>query len=401
MNDLDREYTRTHPWINFSLDLQRAPHALWLLLGEARSKCERLGCIPLPPRMARGLLQVALVKGLRGTTAIEGNTLTEEQVEKIVTKKPDVPPSQDYLKKEVENVLTALNGVTEELKESESNPRLTTGVIQGFNRDVLRDLELEEGVIPGAIRTYPVGVPPNYRGAPYQDCEYLVDRLCEWLEDSTNESLGLAMEIIKAIVAHLYMAWIHPFGDGNGRTARLVEFHVLVTAGVPVVAAHLLSNHYNLTRDRYRRELSRASESGGDVIPFIMYALEGFVEQLSDQLETIQQHELGLSWRDFVNEYFELRTSPAEYRRKDLLMALSSCAEPVKRRDIRTIHPRIEEAYRGKTRKTITRDLNWLKKHCLVLENDKGYSARVDIILGFLPFRRNIKSSSSIAPQQL
>ncbi len=38
------------------------------------------------------------------------------------------------------------------------------------------------------------------------------------------------------------MAWIHPFGDGNGRTARLLEFLILARCGmVPLPAAHLLS----------------------------------------------------------------------------------------------------------------------------------------------------------------
>jgi hypothetical protein len=73
--------------------------------------------------------------------------------------------------------------------------------------------------------------------------------------------------ILKAMVAHLYLAWTHPFGDGNGRTARLIEFHILLSAGVPSPAAHLFSNHYNQTRAEYYRQLDRASKSGGH--PFL------------------------------------------------------------------------------------------------------------------------------------
>ena len=49
----------------------------------------------------------------------------------------------------------------------------------------------------------------------------------------------MAEGILKATLAHLYIAWIHPFGDGNGRTARLVEFMLLSRAGVPSPSAHL------------------------------------------------------------------------------------------------------------------------------------------------------------------
>jgi Fic/DOC family len=40
--------------------------------------------------------------------------------------------------------------------------------------------------------------------------------------------------LVKAILAHLYIAWIHPFGDGNGRAARLMELRILLEAGVPM-----------------------------------------------------------------------------------------------------------------------------------------------------------------------
>jgi len=41
---------------------------------------------------------------------------------------------------------------------------------------------------------------------------------------------------------------IHPFGDSNGRTARLIEFYILLRAGLPDMVSHILSNHYNDTR---------------------------------------------------------------------------------------------------------------------------------------------------------
>ncbi|MBW2661693.1 MAG: Fic family protein, partial [Deltaproteobacteria bacterium] len=37
---------------------------------------------------------------------------------------------------------------------------------------------------------------------------------------------------------------MHPFGDGNGRTARLLEFEALLSSGVPAPSSQLLSNHY-------------------------------------------------------------------------------------------------------------------------------------------------------------
>ena len=59
------------------------------------------------------------------------------------------------------------------------------------------------------------------------------------------------------------------------------------------LAAHLLSNHYNLTRDgvlSFNSTLS--SKTNGDIIPFIKYALEGFVDGLNEQILTFKFHQL-------------------------------------------------------------------------------------------------------------
>jgi Fic family protein len=240
-----------------------------MALGEAQSKCEHIAGVPLQPSTSHELHQIYLAKGVLATTAIEGNTLTEEEVRQLVEGKLKVPPSKDYLKREAENITTAYNQIADRLLKGESAD-LTVPDIKNFNRLVLEGLPLEEGTEPGKIRRGSAVV-GNYRGAPAEDCEYLLQRLCEWLngEDFKKaENLATAFSLLKAIMAHLYLAWIHPFGDGNGRTARLVELQILVAAGIPKPAAHLFSNHYNQTRQEYYRQLDRASKSGGDVLPF-------------------------------------------------------------------------------------------------------------------------------------
>ncbi|MCY3923933.1 MAG: Fic family protein [bacterium] len=77
----------------------------------------------------------------------------------------------------------------------------------------------------------------------------------------------------------------HPFADGNGRTARLLEYAILARSGVvPFPAALLLSNHYNLTRDRYYRELEAADRSG-TITGFVQYAVQGLVNGLREQTD--------------------------------------------------------------------------------------------------------------------
>jgi len=52
-----REYERTHPFISFKISMERAPAKLWILLGEAQSKCEHLQGVPLPLSVQKDLTE--------------------------------------------------------------------------------------------------------------------------------------------------------------------------------------------------------------------------------------------------------------------------------------------------------------------------------------------------------
>src|SRR5690349_8362317 len=93
----NRLFTRTHPWLTFSVTLKEARPALWLMLGECQSKCDHIARVPLRPNTAQELLRLYLAKGVLATTAIEGNTLSEEEVVRHLEGKLDLPPSRQYL----------------------------------------------------------------------------------------------------------------------------------------------------------------------------------------------------------------------------------------------------------------------------------------------------------------
>ena len=393
-----REYERSHPWIGFTLDLRVASTGLWTLLGRAVARCEQIAEAALPPGNAEDMQKLYLVKGVQATTAIEGNTLSTEQIRARVEGRLDLPPSQEYLGREVDNVVRACNAIAAELLHGPI--RLTPERILAFNSQVLDGLEehLEDGVVSGEIPVHAVGV-GRYRGAPRQDCAFLLAKLCGWLDEERRDIslLGderadrVATAILHAIIAHLYIAWIHPFGDGNGRTARLVEFMLLARAGVLLTSAQLLSNHYNLTRAEYYRQLDRASRANGgrgDPIGFVLYALRGLVDGLEEQCRYISAIQLSIAWEHFMFRRFrEERRSPALSRRRELVLALTAEDEPVPRALLRRLNPALAELYAGKTDKTVTRDLNWLMQQRLIEKRPHGYRARVDLMLSFRPPR--------------
>ena len=384
-----RRFQETHPWLTFNADLRKASPELWMMLGECQSKCEHLAKYPLTPDIAAEIHRMYMAKGVLATTAIEGNTLSETEVRNILEGKLKLPPSREYLEQEVNNIINECNRVLREI-DAGHEPLLSTDRIKQINGKVLEKLGLEEGVVPGEIRRHEVIV-AIYKGAPAEDCHFLLNQLCDWLNDpdyfgTATDARSIVNGVLKAVLAHLYLAWIHAFGDGNGRTARLVEFQILISSGVPSPAAQLLSNHYYETRTEYYRQLHLASKSN-DILPFIMYAVRGFLDGLKAQLAVVKQYVLDQVWKNYVTDQFLDKTKAADLRRRDLIEDLSRIKEPeaVPFHQLSLISPRVAKHYAKKTSRTLKRDVQELYKMRL-LTFDKGrIRARKEEILAFLP----------------
>jgi Fic family protein len=401
--DSSRSYAESHPWISFTFDLKRLLEIDFVRVGEALSKCDHIAGVPLPPAVARNLHEVYLVKGIHATTQIEGNSLSEDEVRARVEGDLKLPESQEYLGKEVDNILAACNMVGEELAAGR-DMRLTTERIKQFNAMILDGLPDEDGVVPGQIRTKGVGVGAVYRGAPAGDCEFLLGELCTWLEQLTEDAGPLwrrSMGVIRAILAHLYLDWIHPFGNGNGRTARLMEFQLLLEAGFPSPACHLLSNYYNRTRTRYYQVLRETSH--GERYPswkFVSYAMQGFVEELREQLAVIQSHQLGTAWINFVHDADLGRSQPTARRRRALILALpGNVGELTPISALARLTPDLAACYAGKTRKMLTRDINTLRDAGLLVRDGSAVRPALEQMFAFLPLQK--PPAVSDAEQQL
>ncbi len=385
-------YQETHPWITFSLDLGTDPQLLLYNLGRACALTKELATAAVSPEIHRELNHISLIKGVLGSTAIEGNTLTEKEVEDILESRSRLSPSRQYLGQEVMNVVDACNEIVMDVCTESPSP-LTPDYICRLNRLVLKNLKLGEDVQPGVVRQHSVLV-GNYRGAPAGECVELLRRLCEWLSSDTfrseKENMHIALAIIQAIVAHIYLAWIHPFGDGNGRTARLVEVFLLLRAGVPVPAAHLLSNFYNSTRSRYYTELSELSRPKQGVYPldgFISYAVEGLVDGLENQLSLVASFHLRVIWENHVYSQFRKKKGEYHKRLRDLLLSLPIDGN----RRISSMNDLLPELYhehyRNKTLRTLQRDLRALIDEGYLETTPAGYRPKTEILQSMLPKR--------------
>lgn len=364
-----RGYLRTHSFIDFNLDLNQLDWRAWHTLGQVEESLSQLADTLLPPGQERGLYELWLLRGARATIAIEGNTLEEEDIARIATGRAfrqGTPGEENYEVREARNIIELYNDIARQMFSGQAT-RVNVETILDYNRRILQGIAAEEEASPGGeFRSHPVTIGKN-RGAPHEDVAFLTQRLCDWLYrdlKGLDEALGsLAQGIFQALLAHLYIAWIHPFADGNGRTARAIELHMLIAAGVPDIAAHLLSNHYHRTRPEYYEVLDRSRVQGP--VPFLQYALSGFSQLLREQRQEISGRQLAILWEEFVQQQFEGRSSNLQQRRRELARALARALDkPVNLKDIPRLSPHLQEFYADK-RGMLRRDLAALSRMTL------------------------------------
>jgi hypothetical protein len=165
-----------------------------------------------------------------------------------------------------------------------------------------------------------------------------------------------------------------------------VEFTILARCGhVPVPAAHLLSNHYNLTRDRYYQELDLASKPGHTTLGFLSYAIEGFIDGIREAIEMVRYQQIQVAWVNYVHERFTiLPNTNASARQRALVLAMPMGKE-VPRDDLEGLTPKIAKLYATAGPRVLSRDLNRLEKLGLIFGWMGSYRTRAEIVQAFLP----------------
>lgn len=383
----------THPHICFERNWQIDGNTSFLL-GQCEAIIRIISAAPLEPEYRKKLLRVSMRKGAQATTAIEGNTLSEEEIIKI-DEGGKLPPSKEYLQKEVQNVIAALNQIRGEVVFDGKEHLITPELIKSFHYYIGKDLGEHFKAVPGQFRT--VGhdvIVGSYKPPLGKDVVLLVVQLCDWLKETFHFEDGkqnFIEQVLQAILTHVYIAWIHPFDDGNGRTARLIEFYLLLRAGLPDIASHILSNHYNDTREEYYRQLEQAGKEK-NLSKFINYAVLGFRDGLNAVLDIVQKNVLKTAWRNYIYEVLdskkaEGKTRAIVKRRRDI--ALNFPTDSFLTIDhLLNNNAIFAREYAKLSSMTLKRDLLELEKLELIVRQAENYKANIEILKQSMPLKK-------------
>jgi Fic family protein len=390
------QWQEIYPHLDFSRQLWDTNSLeLHTLATECRVLIERLSTMPVPPEDSRRLHQLSGIKGVQATTAIEGNSLNLEEIKRVIDSSAVgvLPPSKQYQEQEVRNMHRAFNQVCQQVLQNQKTPKLNPELIQEFHRWIGQDLGEFFEASPGRWREHPVVVgryrPPDSRYLPD-----LIAAFCDWLGRTFrygHADRTLNDALIQAPVAHAVFEWIHPFGDGNGRTGRLIEFYLLLRSGVPTFAAHQLANHYNETRTEYYSYLNR-SHHEKNLTPFLVYALVGLRDGLHACFDTIIESQHKIIWTNHVYQTFDQLPEPVSDKVKRRLRTLALELPPTQDwqpHDIPTATIQLALQYGGLHERTLHRDLEALVELGLLEQLPDGtyHTTRNRLLLSYEPPR--------------
>lgn len=248
---------------------------------EARILIEKAKILP---KQEINLRRQALIRMTHNSTSIEGNVLSLKEVESIVNGfKVDAPTRDIY---EVENYLKAIKYITEVVKKKEvisrkiilkihklvTNKTLPKNQTGFYRTDKVFVVSRRPGLPDKIIYTAPLA----------EKVPQLVDDLIEWINKSEKEKIN---PIIIAAITHQEIAAIHPFVDGNGRTARALATLILYKTGYDFRKLFALEDYYNKDRPSYYEAINMGDSyehRKNDFTFWLEYFIKGFKEEIED-----------------------------------------------------------------------------------------------------------------------
>jgi Fic family protein len=228
---------------------------------------------PLDPMIVAELKKLYDVRFTYNSNAIEGNTLTQSETELVLTKGITVGG------KTLDEHLEAI-GHKEAIDYIEHLAQQDTEInqweIKQIHNLILRKINPEEA---GSYRTLDVmAAGTNYRYPPHYLLPQLMADFAIWL----NSEAALSLHPVEyASIAHYRFVSIHPFRDGNGRTARLLMNLLLIRAGYPIV---VISNQI---RNDYINALAYGQQNQDDLSQLYNLIFDATIASLVEVLRLL------------------------------------------------------------------------------------------------------------------
>ena len=174
-------------------------------------------------------------------------------------------------------------------------------IVTGFDDD-----HCAPGKLRGRDENVTFGAPRHRGVSGGQECAKAFRKLSEAVRTVFQDHDPL----IQALALHYHFAAMHPFLDGNGRTARALEALMLQRTGLRDTLFIAMSNYYYENKTAYLNALSDTREKDHDLTLFLKFALKGIESQCRRLFGEIRQQVAKALYRNTMNDLFGRLQSP-------------------------------------------------------------------------------------------
>lgn len=219
----------------------------------------------------------AIITSSHNSTSIEGNPLDFKQVTELFNLKENNELNDVNLNKSEIEVLNYFKTLENLNKYKKIDEKTILEIHKNISEGTLDDSNMagkfrDSQVVIGNLKTGKLNlVPPSPIEVPY-----LIRELLDWVNVQTDLN-----PIILAGVFHYEFVRIHPFVDGNGRTARTLATLILLLKEFDIKRYFSLDEYYNQDRQSYYTALQSADKSN-DLTEWLEYFSTGFLVSLSN-----------------------------------------------------------------------------------------------------------------------
>ena len=242
---------------------------------------------PLIPKWEIALRGEAIIHSAHSSTSIEGNRLSLEQVSNLAQGREVMATRKD--KQEVLNYLKALENLGKLSKEEKISEKDILSIHRMLTKDALENPSdcgtyRKRYVVVGNRLTGEV----MFRPPKNEEVPKVMKNLIKWINSEEAKELD---PVIEAGITHYEFVRIHPFVDGNGRTARVLATLVLYKRGFDTKQFFCLDDYYDSDRQDYYQALQGVDQKRLDLTKWLEY----FVEGVNVSIEVVKERVIRLS----------------------------------------------------------------------------------------------------------
>ena len=285
------KYEMPKNWIQFD------SKALTEAYVEAKASILSLQTTPCQRRWVEALQDIELKREVAGTSRIEGAEFTEQELDLALQETPDRLLTRSQ--KQAHAVVKTYRWIA---ALPQDRP-ITADLISIIHRAIVTGAD-DDHCPPGQLRKENQNVQfgmPRHRGVEGgRECELAFQQFSEAIQKKYQDY----DPIIQALAAHYHLAAMHPFLDGNGRTARALEALMLQRAGLRDTCFIAMANYYYDEKSAYLATLAEVRRAGHDLTPFLIFGLKGITLQSRRVLAQIQHQISKVLYRDLMYELF-------------------------------------------------------------------------------------------------